>query len=312
MIDIRPTEPSDLPGIDRLFRERFAAGFNEVTWRWKYEQLPGRSQSWVAVDGGGRVTAHAGLLGFPAVGRQARGTLWNLLDIAGSTRGLGLRPPMVDLVRHVLAPLPAPDDFPWMIGIPNRRHFRLGRKVLNYLLLKEIVPLAGKLPPAGAAAGHWAEAAESAPADSGEIWRSCGVWGIERSAAFLNWRYHARPYRYYRFYRLSEPGGDSGMAVFAFVEREAWGAELWLPEAGDWYHALKAVAVDLGAAGLERWRFWPAPHESQNRLFERLGLELLPRETTLVSWRGRPDPDTGRTPRPDEDFYYAMGDHDAV
>ncbi|MBV8201888.1 MAG: hypothetical protein JOZ15_14815 [Acidobacteria bacterium] len=150
----------------------------------------------------------------------------------------------------------------------------------------------------GDSCGDWAEA----------VWDRCGVLGVRRSAAFLNWRYWARPRRYYRFYRLRQ-GGVEGLAVFAFVGTEAWATELWLPPAGEWYSPMLAIAADLRTAGLRSWRFWPLPGSLDAAgLLQRLGI-LPDGEPRFVGCRGalqgRIDPVAAAS-----GFYYAMGDHD--
>jgi hypothetical protein len=271
MIVVRPTCDGDLPGLDALFRARFGHLLSAAAWRWKYQALPGEARSLVAVDGAGTVVAHGGALRLAARWRGGEGGIWQLADFAGSSSGL--RPPLVALGRELLAGLPAAGDAPWIFGFPSERHFRLGERVFGYLPLSVVEPLAGPLsglPPGdggqvegGDSCGDWAAAA----------WEDCAVFGVRRSAAFLNWRYWARPERYYRFYRLWSGGPGSaagasgaagtcrgwGLAVFAFVGDEAWAAELWLPPGGEWYAPMLAVAADLRAAGLSRWRFWPPP-----------------------------------------------------
>jgi hypothetical protein len=350
LIRVRPTEPADLTGLAALFDDRFGHPLSVEDWEWKYRRLPGEARSWIALDRSGTPLAHAGALRLPArlgapptdrpgeprdTDREAG--IWQLTDWAGTTARGGLRPPLVELGRRLLDDLPRPGDAPWIFGFPSERHFRLGRRVFGYRPLPGIRPLAGPLAPAAAGAperspaegpfrsaehcGDWPDAAEAA-------WGACGVPSVRRSAAFLNWRYHARPGRYYRFYRLRAPlralfrvnpgvgpggaEGTDGLAVFAFVGRQAWAAELWLPPVDGaveaWEPALRAVAADLVAAGLERWTAWPLPGPTGERtgvdgLLDRLGLRPTG-DRVLMGCRGPEDPD----PR----FYYAMGDYDVV
>jgi hypothetical protein len=293
MIRSRPTAPEDLPALDELFRARFGHPLTPEEWEWKYRRLPGEARSRVALDEAGRVLAHAGALRFPA--RLAPGStpgpapdtaptsadgIWQLTDWVASAAGAGLRPPLVGLGRGLLADLPRPGDAPWIFGFPSARHFRCG---------------------------DWAEAA----------WESCGVRGVRRSVAFLNWRYHARPDRYYRVYRLRPTGaGDAardGLAVFAFVGSLARGTELWLPPdaggGGAWRAPLEAVAADLRAAGLERWELWPPPPGSAY-VSELAELGLAPSgEPIVMGCRGRQGSLSGPSPA-DPGFYYSMGDYD--
>lgn len=325
MIRSRPTAPEDLPALDELFRDRFDHPLTREEWEWKYRRLPGEARSRVAVDEGGRVRAHAGALRLPArlgpaSAPGAGDGIWQLTDWVAEASGTGLRPPLVGLGRELLADLPRPGDAPWIFGFPSERHFQLGARVFGYRPLPAIMPLVGSIPSTGASpagvlvevsdrCGEWAEAA----------WESCGVRGVRRSAAFLNWRYHARPDRYYRVYRLRPAGaagdGSDGLAVFGFVGALARGAELWLPRAaggcGAWRPALEAVAGDLRAAGLERWELWPPPPGSDLApCLAELGLAASGEER-FMGCRGRGGSREGASPA-DPSFYYAMGDYDLV
>ena len=339
-VRLRPTAAGDLPGLAGLFAGGFGHPLSPEEGEWKYRRLPGESRSWVAVDGTGGVLAHAGALrlsarlrpvasGGAAVSGETAPTstdcgIWQLTDWVGSATGVGLRPPLVALGRGMLADLPGPDDAPWIFGFPSERHLRLGERVFGYRRLPAIMPLAGDLtgaaeperPAAGTAVGvsdhcdGWAEAA----------WEACAIASVRRSAAFLNWRYHARPGRYYRFYRLPrtgparpDGGGAEGLAVFAFVGRLARGTELWLPPAEDprraWGPALRAVARDLAGAGLERWELWPPPvGAGLAPLLRELGLRPAV-EPVVMGCRGRDGATAGPSPA-DPGFHYSMGDFD--
>lgn len=294
-LTLRATRPEDLPSLGALFAERFGHPLPPEDWTWKYRQIPGEGRSLVAVDADGTVVSHAGALCLPARWSGGEAGIWQLVDFAGTTRRRGLRATLVDLGRELLADLPRPGDVPWIFGFPSERHFRLGEHVFGYRPLATVEPLAGPLPEGessasietGDSCSDWAEA----------VWAACGIAGVRRSAAFLNWRYHARPRRYYRFYRLADPSGTGGLAVFSFLGEEAWAAELWLPP-GEWREAMLAVAADLRASGLRSWRFWPPPDES---VLRGLGLEPLG-ERVFIGYRGEIE----------GDLYYSMGDYDVV
>lgn len=306
-ISLRPTREEDLPRLTAFFAERFARDWTPEEWRWKYRDLPGEARSLVAVEDSGTIVAHAGALRLPARWREGETGIWQLVDFAGTTRKRGLRPALVDLGRRVLEDLPGEADAPWIFGFPSARHFRLGERTFGYHRLVELEELGGSVPegPApksarvetGDSCGDWAEA----------VWEACEVASVRRSAAFLNWRYHSRPHRYYRFYRLAS-GAAEGLAVFAFVGEEARAAELWLPPAGEWYPSLLAVAADLQASGLRRWRFWPpSPALRLDGILASLGLRSTG-ERRFIGCRGRAggaDPVAAAA-----GFCYAMGDYD--
>jgi hypothetical protein len=356
LIRVRPTKEGDLPGLSALFDSRFGHPLLPEEWTWKYRRLPGEARSLVAVGADGAVLAHGGALRLPARWRGGEGGIWQLVDFAGRAGGGSLRPALVKLGRQLLAALPGEADAPWIFGFPSERHFRLGERAFGYRPLTVLTPLAGPLPEpprsevAGAAPGTALIGSEGdgtlpSPADphhetslwSGDscgdwaesIWERCAVLGVRRSAAFLNWRYHARPRRYYRFYRLRQKGVE-GLAVFAFIDDEAWATELWLPPGGEWYSPMLAIAADLRAAGLRAWHFWPPPGAGASGatdiagagggtdaagrsgigpLLTRLGVqpEGEPRFVGCrgAAARGKVDPVAAAG-----GFFYAMGDHD--
>jgi hypothetical protein len=297
MIALRATRPEDLPALGDLFAERFGHSLAPDEWEWKYRQIPGEARSLVAVDEAtGGVLAHAGALRLPARWREGEAGIWQLVDFAGTPRRRGLRPALVELGRTLLADLPGESDAPWIFGFPSERHFRLGERVFGYRPLTTIEPLVGPLPEAPPPAGTRIETGDSCGAWAERIWERCEVLGVRRSAGFLNWRYHARPRRYYRFYRLFS-GTEEGLAVFAFLGEEAWAAELWLPPGGEWYPSMLAVASDLRATGFLRWRMAPTSLGT--------ALGLCPSgETLFIGCRG----DSGAA----AGFTYALGDYDLV
>jgi len=320
--------------LSALFEKRFGHGLTPEEWRWKYEQIPGEARSRIAVAPDGEILAHAGALCLP--GRWAGGEagVWQLVDFAGTTARRGLRPAFVELGRQLLADLPRPGDAPFLFGFPSERHFRLGGRVFGYLPLTEVPLWTGELARATSLHPIEAEApiAESLAVESDApflegsvptgsegierhplafegveaIWEACGVQGVRRSTDFLNWRYYARPGRYYRLYHL-RAGNESGLAVFAFVGEEARAAEIWLPGKEDWLPALRSVAADLQASGLKRWSFWSPARPEWGEFLPDLGLERTG-EKQFVGCRGR---EGGSDPQAAaHGFTYSMGDFD--
>ncbi len=334
-MQLRWTQERDLAGVDELFAKGFGHGLSRAAWEWKYRAIPGEARSAVAVAEDGRVLAHAGAIGLPARWRGSRDSggrgdlLWQTVDFVATPRGGGLRPPVVPLMQWIIEDLPRPGDTPWIIGFPNPRNRRLTERILRSGRLGGIRRWVGELAavePAQREEGGevWIESGDScsieAPgggsSDGGaedldpggwaeRVWRACGVHGVRRDAAFLNWRYHARPERYYRFYRLSASGVD-GLVVVAFCGTEAAVTELWLPPGGAWTGGLAAIAADLRAAGLARWQFWMAPPGTG--WLE--GLGLVEAEEIHLAYRGRVGQDLAELTGPAQDFYYGMGDFD--
>jgi hypothetical protein len=308
MIELRPTRAEDLPALSALFAERFGHPLEPDEHDWKYRLIPGEARSRVAVDAG-EVVAHAGALKLPARWRGEDRGIWQLVDFAGTTRRRGLRPALVELGRELLHDLPRDADVPFLFGFPSERHFRLGERVFGYRPLAAIPVLGGELPSASAPPDIALGTSDRDEGRAEPVWARCGVDGVRRSKSFLDWRYWARPRRYYRFYRLLS-GAEEGLVVFAFVGEEAWAAEVWLPASGEWYPSMLAVAADLRATGLRAWRFWEPPLAWLRPLYEALGLRPTG-ERRFAGCRGRiGDP---RDPiAAAAGFTFSLGDYDLV
>jgi GT2 family glycosyltransferase len=304
---VRPAGPGDEDSIDRLFARSFGHAPPPGYWEWKYTRGPAKARRWVAIDRDGEVVAHAGALALAARidGREA--DIWQLVDFMGTTARSGLRPPLVEAGRRLLADLPGEGEAPWIFGFPSPRHFRLGELAFGYRPLREIAPWSGPIPEAGAGAIAPSTIGDRAPLAAQAVWAECAANGIVRSREFLDWRYWARPDRYYRFYGFGADGED-GFAVFAFQSETALAAELWLPNAGEARGALLGIAADLRAAGFRSWSFWPPIADLDAVASAELGLTPAT-ESVFVGIR----PAKGRDPAPQAlRFGYVMGDYDLV
>ena len=234
--------------------------------------------------------------------------MWQLTDWLAARRSPSLRPPLVELGRQMLADLPREGDAPFLYGFPSERHFRLGARVFGYLALLEVPTLAGALPQVAPSGAVEIERGDVAPQDSEAIWERAGVLGVRRSAEFLNWRYHARPERYYRFYAV-RAGEKRGLMMFAFAGRQVQAAEIWLSDFESWREPLLAVAADLRAAGIDAWSFWEPRDARAREDLAAVGLESTG-ERVFVGCRGRlggPDPIAAS-----KGFEVSMGDYDLV
>lgn len=306
-MELRATEERDLASLRRLFEDRFGHPLERAAWEWKYRQLPGEGRSCVAIAPDGEVVAHAGALRLPARWRAGEGGIWQLTDFVGSPSRGGLRPPLVELGRFLLDDLPREAEAPWIFGFPSERHFRLGQRVFGYAPLRRIAVWEGDLARAAEpSSGIELEHSDQASAGAEELCSLPPGLGVTRSRAFLNWRYWARPGRYYRFYHLRSPGGRA-LLVFAFVGTEARAAEVWFSAGLDPRAILAAVAADLITSGLVSWSFWLVPPLTPEAL-TRSGLE--PRGEVFAGYRGRrgrPDPLAEA-----RGFPYQAGDYDAL
>jgi len=302
----RPAEAADEAAIDRLFARSFGHAPPPAYWEWKYSRGPAKSRRWVAVDRRGAVVAHAGALALPARIDGRIVDIWQLVDFMGTTASSGLRPPLVEAGRRLLADLPGDDDAPWIFGFPSQRHFRLGELAFGYRPLREITSWSGPLPEIGGGMIP-SSIGDRSPLSAQAAWSRCAADGIVRSREFLDWRYWARPERYYRFYGFGADGED-GFAVFAFQGDTALATELWLPHPGQARGALLGIAADLRSAGFRSWSFWPPIADLDPAAMAELGLTRsgVPVFVGIRPAKGR-DPEAQALR-----FGYVMGDYDLV
>ena len=276
---LRPTAPADLPALADFFADRFGHPSTPEEWAWKYRSLPGEARSLLAVDAGGVPRSH------PRPRRRAlpAGPLAGAASWGSGSSWTGPAPPAGAAcgrpwsssaagswpTSRATATPPGSSAFPASAtsgsasGSSATGRWRSSRS--------SPVPCPRLPAPAGGdragdSCGDWAAAA----------WEACGVAGSAGRPPSSTGATTPGPGATTGS-TGSLPRGSRGFAVFAFVGDEAWGAELWLPPGGEWYPPLLAVAADLRAAGLRRWRFWPPPP----------GLRLDARSPRWGSRRGR-------------------------
>ena len=190
-------------------------------------------------------------------GGGGSGDLAALTGLGRHDPARGLWPPLVRARPLLLADLPREGDAPWIFGFPSERHFRLGERFSATGRSRPSRSSPARSRDAGARGRRDLKTGDSAATGPRRRGRPAGSTGsaapppsstgaISASSPLLP----LLPAR---------PAPVEGFAVFAFVGEEAWAAELWLPPGGEWYPSLLAVAADLRAAGLRRWRFWPPP-----------------------------------------------------
>jgi len=132
---VRKYRPGDEDGINELYRRAFGAPRSPQEWRWKFQEAPAEPPSliYLAVDGHRIVGQYAVLFfRFLAGGRPvlAAQPADNMID-PDWRRGLGRSRMQRALYRAIQEdPLRAVTAFGY--GFPNREHYRIGRKFLEY------------------------------------------------------------------------------------------------------------------------------------------------------------------------------------
>jgi predicted N-acetyltransferase YhbS len=261
---IREATPADAPGVRRLFRRVFERELTAEEWSWKFEENPDGWYGVVALVGDEIVGNYAGwgtqlvLDGRPAL-------CYSVGDVATdpSVRGIGGRRGIYRSMTEAFYEEVRSRGIPFCYGFPNPRALAISNAIAGTRTLfpiREIhVPCAAfSAPPPDAGAGDFV-------GESFDALREAALrvttHGAVRDRARANWRFHARPARWYRMV-WSEAGGEAlGWAVLSvsgetalvadFLGREADGSDL--PAL---FAAAAAEATRLGASGLV---FWETP-----------------------------------------------------
>lgn len=214
-VEIRPYRKGDGPGVVALFNEVFAAenpGHRERTlaeWRWEFVDNPAGTQVVLGIEPGGRVVAQYACL-------PSRVWLDGRTAVCGEgidsvvhpeyRRGLKREGLFLRVARYYFEHYGIPEKNAFGYGFPNEKAFRLGTRMLAYVPVFAPLPTLGRnlfaLPDDAAVtagATTTGEIVEIQRFDSraDELWlrlRSSFPMAIERTAAYLNWRYSDAPF----------------------------------------------------------------------------------------------------------------------
>jgi predicted N-acetyltransferase YhbS len=236
-LQIRPAEMTDADGIRRLIQTAFGTPMTAQEWEWKFALNPDECFGVVAALDGEIVGNYSGwgmqflLDGEPRL-------LYAVGDVAmdPSVRGLGKH----GLYRQIAAAFYEEvfaRGIPFCFGFPSARHAEISHKLVGTRTLSAIREVvlscdAFEAPRPGGKSADFVEASFD------RLWaEASGVLRVAatRDRARVNWRFHARPSRYYRMV-WREAGG----------EMESWGV---LSVSGE--RALLADVVGRRADGMD-------------------------------------------------------------
>jgi len=256
---VRPALPADAGGIRDLFARTFGRVMTADEWSWKY---PGNPDGWYAyvAEIEGRIVGHYGGWPLRAIVGNSEETIVSVGDVATepSVRHLGGRRNVFrSMAEEMFARLRA-DGVPFVFGFPNARALLAGERLLGYRAefpVREVVYEIGSAPAAGAAtASEWLDE----PYDA--LWRSVAGGmgaGLVRDRRRMNWRYHARPDRYYRFVTLtgSRPG-PRACGVLAVTGGDALVVDVVAQGEEDVLALVGALEAEAASMGARRLVFW--------------------------------------------------------
>ena len=261
---IREATAADAPGIRRLFRRVFGHELPEDEWSWKFEKNPDGWYGVVALVGDEIVGNYAGWGSRMILdGRSA--LCYSVGDVATdpSVRGIGGRRGIYRSMTEAFYEEVGSRGTPFCYGFPHPRALKVSHAIVGSRTLFPIravhvacTALSGEVPDA--------RAGDSAGESFDPLW--AGAAGVLTHAAVrdrerANWRFHARPARWYRMvwresgkealgWAVLSVSGDNAL-VADFLPREADGSDL--PAL---FSAAAAEATRLGATRLV---FWETP-----------------------------------------------------
>lgn len=259
-LEVRVATPADAEGIRRLYARVFEKEMSPEEWRWKFEENPDGWFGTVAVSDGEIAGNYAGWgmrFMFPGSTRL----VYAIGDVATDpgVRGRGAFRAMTELFYGLVGQR----GIPFCFGFPGTRHTAISEHVVGTRTVFEVaefaVPCEAFAPaPAEAGAGDfvgpefdplWSRAARALPA------------AAVRDRARVNWRFHARPGRYYRMVWIRRGEELVSWAALSVAGETALVADYLgiEPDGSDLSLLFRAAAAEAKRMGARQLLFWEPP-----------------------------------------------------
>lgn len=276
---VRPATPADAPGIRALFARAYGQQFPEEEFAWKFLRNPDGWYGVVAESERGEIVGN--FSGWPMTflldGVPRR--IYSAGDVATSpsARGLGKRRNVYGDMATAFYDAVEEQGAPFTIGFPHPRAHaisaRLGR-TRDYFPVREILVDCDALPPAPPGA----QMGDSVGESFDRLWDAASrhlANAPVRDRARTNWRFHARPTRYYRMIRIASGSEDLAWAALSVVGEEALVADYLGREADgrDLPPLFATCAAEARRLGARRLKFWKTPGGPAKQTIEKLGGE---------------------------------------
>jgi hypothetical protein len=261
--EIRDATAADAPGIRALFERVFKSELSDAEWRWKFEQDPDGWYGVVAVLDGRVVGNYAGWgMRFQLDGEP--GLLYSVGDVATdpSVRAFGGRRGVYrEMTDAFYARVGR--SVPFCFGFPNARALRVSERIVGS---RTLLPIARKSTPLEAFGPPPADMEAGELVDPGfdALWvaaRPSLRYAAVRDRSRVNWRFHARPTRYYRMVWRRQGSELAAWAVLSVVGEDATVADFLgrEPDGADLLPLFAAAADEARRLGARRLVFWETP-----------------------------------------------------
>ncbi len=298
---IREATADDAPGIRRLFARVFGIEMPAAEWDWKFASNPDGWLGTVAVSGGEIVGNYAGwAMRFRLEGNEK--LVYSVGDVATdpSARALGGRRGVYRSMADLFYEIAAARGVPFCFGFPNARAHEISNRIVG---TRTLFPVRERHVPCDAfpAAPDDAGAGDFVGEEFDGLWESASRFLTDapvRDRARANWRFHARPTRYYRMVWRAGGGRLDGWAVLSVVGEQALVADFLSgrPDGADLPDLFAAAAAEARRLGARRLVFWETGGGPGAAILPRLGGEVREAGFSFVV-RSFDDPATDRFAR---------------
>jgi GNAT superfamily N-acetyltransferase len=261
---VREATSADAPGIRRLFARVFGREMPAEEWSWKFERNPDGWYGVVAVVGGEIVGNYAGwgtrliLDGRPAPS-------FSVGDVATdpSVRGMGGRRGIYRSMTEAFYEAVGTLGVPFCFGFPNARALEVSHRIVGS---RTLFPVREILVPSDAFGPSSSDAIASdfVTERFDSLWAAAAT-GLThapvRDRSRANWRFHARPTRWYRMVTREVRGETLGWAVLSVAGDTALVADFLGrdPAGSDLPPLFAAAAAEARRLGASNLVFWQTP-----------------------------------------------------
>jgi hypothetical protein len=261
---IREATLEDVPGIRALFARAYGSELPEEEWRWKFERNPDGWYGIIAEWEGKIVGNFAGWpMRFLVAGRPR--LVYSAGDVATDpvARGFSKARNIYGDMAQTFYERVGQRGVPFTFGFPHARAHAISNRLggtHDFFPVREVRVACEEFPAPPPDAGSGDFVGE----DFDELW-ACASRHLPnapvRDRLRTNWRFHARPTRYYRMVWLAEPGRLRAWAALSVVGERALVADFVgrEPDGSDLPGLFAAAAAEARRLGARHLVFWKTP-----------------------------------------------------
>ena len=262
--EIRAATAADGPGIRRLCERVFGAAMSEEEWSWKFDRNP---DGWFGVVGvvGGEIVGNYSGWGMRLLLDGQERLAYSIGDVATdpAVRGLGGRRGVYRAMTEMFYETVERDGVPFCFGFPNPRALRVSELLAGTRTLFPIRWIEAPVEGFGAPPPDM-ESGDSVGEAYDFLWETARrtlLYAALRDRARVNWRFHARPNRYYRMVWLTRNGAMTGWAALSVAGETATVVDFMglEEEGGDLPPLFAAAGAEAQRLGARRLVFWSTP-----------------------------------------------------